>query len=1016
MKKTISILLIVAMLASCLSGCGDTQLDAVSFDTDAKSSKYKHINNGGVEDKDGLPYNVDAITGATLTVEGPAVEASVPLSVREIENQKEGIARGQYKDSKGVYTYEGIDVYYLVHNMSSGAGGIALTDTAYDIVFKNANREEISRLTLKEIEDAHNSSRPVILAYGIGTKDESSVVPFVFDGADKNTHSLGYDSKLKNDDGCIKLVYDNENYGSGNYKTFSNTAYVYVCEETVPGFKHSGTPVDSYGSSRYMDTILTFRGDALGREFDLTTKQLEDLVSYDANGNVVSGGIGYSDWYSLANNAYWYVNEYEGLQLYELLQYLGLPSAEEMGTKMARTTIVNFIAADGAESNEEFSIDTLSYPDAFGFYKKNAQDPGDGTYTPTNADLVKLGYPVLLSYGVNDYPYTILKTDDAYVSGLSNSGGPFRVVFGKTTYAHANGSNQVQQLSEIIVGDDVLYNTHKYSDDSAMNKLAEETVKVCVKDSNGKVLFDKDITVGEIEAAIYGEDVKPQDKSNAKVKDSYELSSEVNVFEGIDAEYFFMNLLKLPGKNGIVTIKGDKEVSLSLEQIFQEGYNSKLQRSGLKSIFAFAKNGSAMVESASSTGYEKEVALKPFLDSDPKTYAVDNQGGPLMLVVPSTGLGTADGKSVANVKEISIELVPDSYAHIDAKYSKYQNSSVKFYGPGLEKEKVYKVSELEGKQTLAETVDYSMLNNAGTLTEERYRGIPIYELFKEIGVNNNAGEVTVYCKDGTSKTYSLISLKKTYENFVNSDKKAAAAMLAFGLGDINGDKMQGTPLTDAGPLMLVVPQESKDSVNKSLCLKNVTAVYVSANEIKNWGHAMSDVYSEYLDYEFTVTFKNDENEASVVYTVAELEAMDEIRVRDNYTVLDMGECEGVDLWKLVLKAAGGKLDLSNPIAVTVVAEDGFSCDLLSKVYMEGLINGVESENGDTRKVILSNAQNGYPLVHDANHEGYTGMAGGAGGNAFGPVRTVVETAQGASLKCTNQIVVTLSGSDPININ
>ena len=75
------------MLIGCLAGCGNAQLDPVSFEIDAKESKYKHINNGGIEDASGLPYNIDAITGATLTVEGPAVEASVPLSVREIENR-----------------------------------------------------------------------------------------------------------------------------------------------------------------------------------------------------------------------------------------------------------------------------------------------------------------------------------------------------------------------------------------------------------------------------------------------------------------------------------------------------------------------------------------------------------------------------------------------------------------------------------------------------------------------------------------------------------------------------------------------------------------------------------------------------------------------------------------------------------------------------------------------------------------------------------------------------------------
>lgn len=1013
MKRLVSILLIAAMLITMLSGCGESTLAAVDFNVDGKTSSYKHINNGGITDDPTLPYNVDAITGATMTVEGPAVKTSIPLSIREIENLSDGIVRGQYKDSKGVFTYEGLDIYHLVHNMVEGDNGIILTDTAYDIVFKNANREEIARLTLKEIEDAHNAQRPVILAYGIGTKDGSKAAPFVFDGAEKGLHSLGYESKLKNDDGCVKLVYDNESYGDGLYKTFVNTAYVYVCEETTPGFKHTGTDESSFGASRYVDAILTFRGEALDREFDFTTRQLENLVTYDEKGNIVSGGIGYSDWYSLANNAYWYVNEYEGLQLYELLQYLGMQSAEEMGTKGARTTIVKFIAGDGVPSSEVFSVDALSYPDAFGFYKKNAQDAGDGTFVPSNADLVKLGYPVLLSYGVNDYPYTISKTDSAYVSGLSNSGGPFRVVFGKKEYAHANGSNQVQQASEIIVGNDVLYNTHLYTDVSALNKLADSSVKISVKDANGKTLIDKNYSVGEIENEIYGEDVSLQNKRAAKKKDTYECGGENAIYEGIDIEYFFMNVLGLPGMNGKVTIKGGgNEITMNLEDVFKEGYNTSLKRDGLSSILAFAKNGSPMVASASDAGYEKEVALKPFLDSDPAAYTVDNQGGPLKLLVPSGNPEVSDAAFINNVEEISIALIPDSYAHIDSKYAKYQGSKVKFFGPGLEKEKTYTVAELESKQTAAKTLDYSMLNKAGTSSEARYRGIAVYDLFKEVGINNNAGDVTVNCSDGSSYTYSLMLLKKSYENFINPAKDEVYAMLAYGSGEVDGDKMQGTPFTDDGPLMLIVPQESKDSVNKSLCLKNVVSLYVDANEVNTWSHSMSDVFSEFLDYKFTVSFKNDDSEASKEYTLSELEAMEDIIIRDTYTMLDIGECEGIDLWKLIKKASGDKLDLSNPISITAYAEDGYKNDLLSNCFLKGFVDGIESESGDVKRIILAYAIKGFPIVDTENHEGYTGIAG----NCDGPIRVIVEGFQGGSLKMCNKVVVTLPGSGAINLN
>jgi len=1009
MKKISLILALVMLSSAVLVSCGNTELAVVSTDLDFKSSAYKHINNGGVTEDPTLPYNVDAITGATLTVEGPGVVTSIPLSIREVENAAEGLARGLYKDSSGVHTYEGMDVYHMVHEMIEGDNGIILTDTAYKIIFKNANREELVSLTLEEIDKAHESGRPVILAYGIGSKDGKEVAPFVFDGADEKTHSLGYSSKLKNDDGCIKLVYDNEKYGDGSYKTFVNTAYVYVCEETTPGFKHTNSDADSFGASRYTDYIMTFRGKALGHEFDLTTKDLEALVTYDDNGAVVTGGIGYTDWYSLANNAYWYVNKYEGLQLYELLQYLGMETAEEMGTKAARTTLVSFVASDGVPANETFSVDTLSYPDAFGFYKKNAQDPGDGTYVPTNADLVKLGYPILLSYGVNDYPYTISKTDDAYVSGLSNAGGPLRVVFGKTQYNHANGSNQIQQASEILAGEDVLYNTHKYTDNADQNALADNEIKIHVTDAKGKTLIDKYITVAELEDVIYGADVSGQNKKLAKVKDHY----AGDIYEGIDVEYLFMNVLGLPGMNGKATFTSNEgQTNFSLEELFADGYNSQLGRAGLSSILAFAKNGTPLVNTSSDKGYVDSYKLNPYLDSDPATYSVDNQGGPLALLVPSTSTTSDDSKKLTNITEINIELIPDSYAHLSGASTKYQKSTVKFYGPGLEKEKTYTVADLESKQTVAKTLDYSMLNNAGNTLEARYRGVGVYDLFKEIGINNNAGDVTVKCADGTEVTYSLMLLKKSYENYINGDKDDVYAMLAYGTGDINGDKMSGTPLAteNGGPLMLVVPQETESSVNKSLCAKNVVSIYVDANEITTWGHAMSDVFSEFLDYEFTLSFKNDNNEVKKVLKASELEAMEDIIVRDTYTVLDLGECEGVDIWKLIKKYAGDDIDLSNPVSITAYAEDGYKNDLLANCYLKGFTDGIEGNDG-YKRIILSYACKGYPLVNNENHEGYTGLAK----NSDGPLRVVVEGFQGGSIKACNKIVVTLSGEGSLSV-
>ena len=1031
MKKVWILLLTAALLLSACAPVVNTPGETIALgDTsviDFVTSPFKHITNGGVTDDEELPYNIDAITGATMTVEGPAIVTSIPLSVRELENRSEGFFRGIYTDSKGTFAYEGMDLYYLLHNMTEGDNGIKMTDTAYKVVLKSSSRLDVAEFTLEEVIKAHNDGNPILLACGMGTTDGSVVAPFVFDAANENEHSLGYVEQLDNDDGCIRLVYDLEKYGSNaDYTTFANVAYVYVCEENEPGFKHTTAQNESFNTSRYNDYIISFRGSALGRELNFTLRDLENLVVYDENGNVVPGGVGYTNHYSLANTTYWYVNEYEGLDLYKMLLYLGMDDAETMGLAAARTTLVKFIAADGMAAAETFSIDTLSWPDAFGFYEKNAADLGDGSYQPSNADLVQTGYPVLMAYGVNNYPYTIHKTDDAYLSGLNNSGGPIRVVFGKTQYYHANGSNQVQYLKDVVVGEDILYSTHTYTDNADHKALAQNTLNVTVYSEGGQTLLERELTVEDVENVIYGADVPGNQKKTAHIKDSYEVSGEVDCYEGVDLNYLLMNILGLPGTNGTVTFSnGEEKLTLTIAELFAEGYNTRLGREGMKSVLAFAKNGSPLVADASAAGYVDNVALKPYLDTDPARYHVDNCGGPLQVIVPSTHKEQCDAKVLSNVTSITVNLIPDTYAHIEAPYAELAGSTIRFYGEGLDEECVFTVEQLESMQTRVQTLDYSILNNKGNLSQQRYRGLAIYDLFAQIGIKSNAGDVIVYAADGSSVTFSLSRLKKQdYLNYITGGE-GLYALLAFGAGDVEVNAMSGVPLirekedagydenigNNGGPLKLVIPQENAEDINSSLCVKDVVAVEVTANEIDTWGHRMSDIYSEFLDYEMTLTIKNDDSEWTHNFTVGQLEMLEDLIVRDEYSVLDIGTCEGIDIWKFIQLIAGDVPGVDDPVAVTVYASDGYKNDLLSVFFREGLINGVSGDTGEPKKLIIAYALNGYPLVDEESHEGYTGLAG----NSSGPLRVVAETNQGASVKYFNKLVVTISGSGPIEI-
>ncbi len=1016
MKQRISLVLALALAFCLAAGCAgapDTTPAShppVETGLDLSASPFKHITNGGLTDHEELPYNIDAITGATQTVEGPGVVTSIPLSVREIENAKQGIVRGTYTDSRGTYLYEGLDLYTMLHEMREGDNGIILTDTAHVVCLKDANRVTIATLTLQEIRQCHDAGRPVLIAYGIGTPDGKEYAPFVFDGESEEVHSLGYREDLKNDDGCLKLVYDFSLCGQDNdYATFSNVAYLYVQEATEPGFKHTAAQDSVYADPKYTDYPIIFRGDALGREFVMSVAQLEALAAYDENNQLISGGIGYADEYSLANNAYWYVNRYEGLELYKLLQYLGMPSAEDMGLAAARTTMVNFIADDGVASTETFSIDTLSYPDVFGYYKKNATDPGDGTYVSEPSDLVRSGYPVLLAYGVNNYPYTISKNDNGYLSGLSNSGGPMRVVFGKTMYNHANGSRQVQYIREILVGKDKLYNTHFGTDNADHSALVEQTVLVQVCDESGNVLSEQAVSVAQVEQMIYGENVTGAQKKAAQVRNRYPLPEESAYFEGVNLEYFLMEQLGIPGTTGSITFQGQTgDITVSLGQILEE---SRKAGDPLRSILAFSRNGTPLVPTTDSPGYEKEVALHPYLDSDPSAYAVDNAGGPVMVLLPEMGENGATAV-VENLTAIRITLTPDSYAHLSEPYSSYAASTVRFTGEGLAQEAVLTVSQLESRQRDAATLDYSLKSEDGSLTQVRFRGLYLYDLFAQIGIHSNAGDVILRSADGSSVTLPLSLVKgQKFENYCNGEASPLWTMLCFGRGDVALDKEAGTPLTQDGPLYLMVPQQDAQDVNSRNCLANVVEIEVTANDVDTWSHAMSDIFSEFQDYEFTLTVCNDDSQWSHVFTVAQLEKMQQVIHRDNYTVLDMGECEGLDLWKFVKLVTDGQVDLSDPVSVTVYASDGYKNDLLSNFYLEGLEKGVLASDGTRKPILICYAIKGYPLVDDQDHEGYTGIAG----NTAGPLRCVAENVQGASVKYLAKLVVTLPGSGPIDI-
>lgn len=959
--------------------------------TDYSTSAFKHITNGGL--KGDAPYGVDAITGATLTFEGPGLEASIPLSIREMENQNSGAFRGDYSDVRNgaekTFKYEGIRLKYLLENMTSGTTGIKLTSSASKVVLKNRIRQTIAEFTLDQVNEAEAQGKPIIIAYGTSGLDGATPRPFVYDAG------AGADSTLGNEDGCIKLVYDKSVFAADtnpNYKEFGNIAYIYVAESSTPGYKHDKTPYNTAENSQY---IVTITGDKVGREVNYTVEQLEKMVQYE-NGKPAANGMGYRAEYSLSNSTYWYVNEYEGVKLWSLLKKSGIPDAYAKGDNSK--TVVQFSATDGYKDFDKFTIGQIADPSKFGYYEKNPADLNDGKYvSDQKADLRSTGYPVLVSYGINGYPFVIKNSLEGYKSGLGNDAGPLRIISGKSDYAHANGSKQAKFLDKIIVGNEVNYSTHSGNPDASYKALANGKLAVTVIGMDGSTLKNQSYSVADIENLSYGASVSNTEKSKARVKGFYSVAkgdkSYSDLYEGIELSYFLKEKVQIPGTKGTVTFaSGESKLTVSLDEIFNAAGRSAL---------SFAKNGAPMVADKNAAGY-----VSSYTDGSGEKVNVKNDGGPLMVVMPQS-------KALSAVTSITVNLQPDKYAHIESPYKVLAENTLVVEGPGtkLGSPKTFKVSDIEGRQTLAVTGDYN-IKKADSEQQVRYRGIDLYSFLRssDIGLQSNASEVVLTAADGKTLTFPLADIMKT--DYLNGATKAQELrmILAYGSSAVtNTNREDGKPLVaskesegydssygnSGGPLYLIVGQKAAQDTNSGSVLKNVVKITVKASATTSWKHAMSPVYSQYLDTA-VLELSGTALEAPKKYTLRELEAMDEIILRDNYTYIGEHQQEGLDIWKLIQKS--GLKSGAVLTSVKAIASDGFSKDILSIFGRDGLEKGIA--DGLERKIImLSYAADGNPLVTDTKSDGYTS------GNEGGPIRLITHLNQGACLKNVVKLVI-----------
>jgi hypothetical protein len=162
---------------------------------------------------------------------------------------------------------------------------------------------------------------------------------------------------------------------------------------------------------------------------------------------------------------------------------------------------------------------------------------------------------------------------------------------------------------------------------------------------------------------------------------------------------------------------------------------------------------------------------------------------------------------------------------------------------------------------------------------------------------------------------------------------------------------------------------------------------------ESWNHNQG-VYKEYLDIP-VLRVTGSQVKQPMTFTLRQIEAMTEYAIRDTYTGDGIREMQGIVLRDLINNVVGLKEDVEVP-SIRVFSGQNYNQILRSN---EQVVNGVLNSQGQTKKIILAYAADGYPLVPDESSIGYVNN------NAYGPLRLIIEESKSMWVKWTDCIVV-----------
>ena len=398
--------------------------------------------------------------------------------------------------------------------------------------------------------------------------------------------------------------------------------------------------VAQYGRGAYLFDTVRFCGSALSGDSVLSVADLEELALDDGL------GLGYANRYSLmTSGSVFSIFRFEGVKLAGLLLRLGLdPSAPG-------STPIRVYAADGYSM--QFTLAQITQSSRYACYPAKT-DP-----TVLEADL-----PVLLSFASEgvplvgptpDEPVTrVFEAADGYVQAADNSGGPIRLTLGQTTSDDFNARFNVKWVTKVVVGEDT-EPVHA----GVTGALAARELTVRVLDTSAQVAPLKTVTftAGEIEAWS-------QSLTTRGFYDDGDAGGAY--YQGVDLWRLLAERVGLPGYEGTAEIEASGGETATVDLAYLRnlgrdhaaytvsrtvtppgGSSTPVTVTGLHPVLAYAKNGAPMVAGPGDPGYQATGVAGA---------VVDNDGGPLSVLLPRDGEHLVAGVFLAGVTRIDLDV------------------------------------------------------------------------------------------------------------------------------------------------------------------------------------------------------------------------------------------------------------------------------------------------------------------------------------------------------------------------